>query len=131
MEAHRTTQITKRQAARSHLRTVCALWFPDTDPVSTNTLTYAAHKVIHRRYGNAGDTDLLFDTVFVKDEFRSDFALLLKESAHLFKHANRKCLPEDKHEFAEGLNDVLLLMSIVGLQRLNHPLELSKAAFLF
>ncbi|VVP60481.1 hypothetical protein PS850_06209 [Pseudomonas fluorescens] len=131
MEAHRTIQITKLQAARSHLKTACALWFADTDPVSTNTLAYAAHEVIHRLYRNAGNTDLLFDTALVKNEFRTDFALLIKESANFFKHANRECLAEDKHEFPEGLNDILLLMSIVGLQRLSLHLELSEAAFLF
>lgn len=131
MAAYTTLEIPKLQAARSHLRTACALWFADTDPVSTNTLAYAAHEVVHRLYRNAGNTDLLFDTTLIKGEFRSDFARLLKESANFFKHANRECRAEDKHEFPEGLNEVLLLMSIVGLQRLGHTLELSEAAFLF
>lgn len=113
------------------LRTACALWFADTDPVSTNTLAYAAYEVIHRLYRSAGKADLLFDTTLIKDEFRSDFATLIKESANFFKHANREANAGDSYDFPAGLNEILLLMSIVGVQRLGLALELSESAFLF
>jgi hypothetical protein len=124
-------RFTKFQAARNHLGTACTLWFADTDPVSTNTLAYAAHEVIHRLYRNAGHKDLLFDTKLVKDEFRPDFAHLIKESANFFKHANRDASAEDALDFRVDLNLLLLLMSIIGVQRLGHTLDLPEAAFLF
>ena len=124
-------RITKLQAARNHLRTACALWFADTDPISVHTLAYAAHEVIHRIYRSEGNTDLLYDTTVIKDEFRNDFAKTLKKSANFFKHADRETKANDSTEFNPELNELLLMTSITGLQRLGQKLEPSESALLF
>lgn len=124
-------RITKIEAAHNQLRTACILWFADTDHVSVHALAYAAHEIIHRIYRKLGHSDLLFDSLIIKDEYRSDFAKLLKGSANFFKHANREFNADDSIEFNPLMNVLLLMMSINGLQRIGKPIGAPESAFMF
>lgn len=122
--------LTKLEAARRQLRTAIELWFADADPISIHALAYASHEILHRIYRKRGLSDLLFDTVAIKDEYRSEFAQTLKQSANFFKHANK----EDENEtrtFKLAANDLFLLMSIIAIDRMKEQRSDVESAFMF
>jgi hypothetical protein len=84
--------ITKLAAARSQLKTAITLWFSDADPISIHTLAYAAYEVIHvvSKKLNPDRLDLIFDSRFIKDEYRGQVNVGFKKHANFFKHANRE-----------------------------------------
>lgn len=108
-------------AARRQLRTAIELWFNDGDPVSIHTLAHSAHEVIHRLFRNAGHSDLLFDTTYIKDEHRADFAKWLKADVNFFKHATNEHSPAASKEFDPEVNFVFLLMSVLALDAMKEP----------
>jgi len=79
--------VTKIDAARRQLRAAIILWFDEGDPVATHTILAAAHEILHRIYRNRGFSDLIFDSLIVKDEYRSEWNKLLKSHANFFKHS--------------------------------------------
>lgn len=100
---------TKVQVAQTQLKTAIRLWFHDGDPVSIHTLAYAAYEIIHFVSKKRNRTkQLIFDTLSVKEEYRSKWAKTIKEHANFFKHANND---------ADGtidFNPVLSMMFIMG-----------------
>ncbi len=122
--------LTKLEAARRQLNTAIELWFTGGDPVSIHVLAYGAHEIIHRVFRKRGLSDLMFDSAMIKEEHRGGFGKMLKEDANFFKHANR----EDEHEqrtFNPLANDLFLLMSVVGLERMKLAPSDKEAAFKF
>ncbi|HZF30263.1 MAG TPA: hypothetical protein VE907_14190 [Gammaproteobacteria bacterium] len=62
--------ITKIDAARRQLATAIELWFADGHEVSTYTLAYASHEIIHALHKKHGLGDLLYDSDAIKPELR-------------------------------------------------------------
>lgn len=118
--------VTKLDAACRQLRTAIRLWFQNGDPIAIHTLASAAHEVIHTLFRRAGHSGLLFDADFIKDEYRSDWAKLLKRNASFFKHAQRD--PDGKLEFNPQTNIGLLSASLCGVGKLSAPLGVEEAA---
>lgn len=121
--------ITKLDAAKRQLRTALTLWFTDGDPVSVHTLACAAYEIVHvvsKRRGRS--TELLFDTLEIKDEHRSEYNIWLKGPANFFKHANRDT--DDALRFQPLLTDLFLLFTIAGFKLLDEPLGDEESAFL-
>lgn len=125
------TKITKIEAARNQLQTAIDIWFSEGDQVSICTLAYASHEIIHRIYRLEGHTDLMFDSVNIKDEHRDDFAKFIKAAPNFFKHANNETDQDDEIEFSTGLSELLILASIVGLIRMSKILNNSESAFMY
>jgi|SRR5271166_6982401 len=84
-------KVGKLDAAQRQLQTAISLWFTGGDPVSIHSLAFAAYEVIHTisKRLNPYRRDLLFDSLLIKDEYRSEFNITLKKHASFFKHANR------------------------------------------
>jgi hypothetical protein len=120
-------KITKLDAATRQLRTAITLWFADGDPVSIHALTFAAHEVIHTLFRRKGLRGLLFDADVIKDEFRAEFAKILKSHATFFKHAQRD--PDGEVEFHPKMNDYLLLFTVNGLKRMDIPQGPEEASY--
>jgi hypothetical protein len=73
--------------------------------------------------------DLLFDTVIVKDEYRSDFNIQLKKSASFFKHANRQT--ETEIEFHPEISEIFILYALAGRELCGHPQSMEESAYLW
>lgn len=121
-QGHKFT-VNKLDAARRQTKTAIKLWFADADPVSVCTLAYAGHEIIHKIYRKRGLSDLLFDSIIVKDDHRKEYALFLKKGPNFFKHADRDS-DQDSLEFFPGLNDIFLMMSVAAIQRMGYRLNL-------
>lgn len=124
-------RVTKLDAARRQLKTAIELWFADGDPISIHALSYAAHEILHRLYRQRGLTDLLFDSTAVKDEFRDELNIFLKQDANFIKHANRETQEIDSTEFKPEHNTLFLTTCVTALQRMNEQLEGVESAFMF
>ena len=68
-----TIVVTKIEAARRQLRSAIELWFADADPVSIHTLSAASYQIIHDLNRKNNGSDLLLDTIVIKDEYRREF----------------------------------------------------------
>lgn len=118
--------ITKLDAARRQLRTAIELWFADGDVVSTHTLAYAAHEVIHDIHRAAGKGKLLFDSPRFPKADRQKQAQFLKSAASFFKHAQRDITT--KLDFDPTLTEIFLIASIIGLREMEERLNDAEAA---
>jgi hypothetical protein len=121
--------LTKMDAARRQLRTAIELWFLDGDPVSIHALAFSAYEIIHNIYRAKGLSDLLFDGSFIQDEYRGEFAKLLKADASFFKHALKDTTATRK--FNPISNYLFLCMSVLGLTRMGETLNDTEGAFNF
>jgi hypothetical protein len=123
--------ITKLGAARNQLRTAISLWFNDGDPVSIHTLAHAAYEIIHTvsRHRNPSRIDLLFDSLALKDEYRSEFALLVKAPGNFFKHANRDV--DGSIEFRPRASEMFLTFSVIGVDACGEPRNDEELAYMF
>ena len=124
-------RVTKLDAARRQLRTAIQLWFADGDPVAIHALSFAAHEIIHRLYRKKGLKNLVFDSHLIKEEYRKEFLLRLKEDAAFFKHAERDADPNAEIVFNPWSNVLFLCTCMVGLQRMGEKLGDVEDAFLF
>lgn len=124
-----TIKITKLDAARRQLRTAIELWFADGDPVSIHVLAFSAHEIIHRLYKLRGLKDLMFDSILIKDEYRNEFAKMIKEDVRFFKHADTD--PNATRDFNPLTNLLFLLMSVIGIERMGEKLGDVETAFNF
>lgn len=123
-------KIKKLDAARRQLSTAIELWFHDADSVSIHTLACAAHQIIHDLNKRQKGRDLLFDSIVIKDEYRREYIALIKEPSNFFKHADRGKTGSAKSiYFSPGVNDIFILMSIMGVQYLREPLNDNEVAF--
>jgi hypothetical protein len=123
--------ITKLDAAQRQLRTAIALWFNGGDDVSIHALAFAAYEVMHAlsKRHNPYRRDLLFDTFYVKDDYRSEFNIQLKKSASFFKHANRET--ETQIEFNPEISELFILFAIAGRELCEHPQSQEESAYLW
>ena len=125
-----TVTVSKLDAARRQLSTAINLWFGSDDPVSINTLAHAAYEIIHvvSKKRNPGRRDLLFDSLVVKDEYRRDFTVLVKEPANFFKHAKNDV--DTAIEFKPILTELFFMYSILGVSLCGEHLNKSESVFL-
>ncbi len=124
--------ITKLDAARRQLRTALELWFADGEPVSIHVLAYNAHEIIYRTFRRRGHSDLMYDSIVIKDEHRGDFARLLKQDANFFKHFNNNDEEENTSTaFNPESNFMFLVMSVIGLVIMRDELNHAESAFFF
>ena len=68
----------------------------------------------------------MFDSDVIKDEYRSDWAKLIKNAATFFKHAQRD--PDVELEFNPKTNWGLLMAGVQGLQKMGEPAGLEESA---
>jgi hypothetical protein len=125
-----TIRLTKLEAARRQLNTALELWFDDKDPVSIHVLAFSAYDVVHAvsKKRNPRRPDLLFDSDLIKDEFRSEWAILLKTPSGFFKHARND--PEGSIDFPPALSELLMVFAIRGLGACLVPADPIEVAFM-
>jgi hypothetical protein len=121
--------VSKLDAARRQLRAAIRLWFQGGDPVAIHTLISAAHEIVHTLFKRAGLHGLMFDTDYIKDEYRSDWAKLIKRHSAFFKHAQKD--PDGEIEFDPAVNIGLPTACYSGLSRLGEPLGIEESCFEF
>jgi hypothetical protein len=109
-----TIRVSKLDSARRQLRTAITLWFTDGDPVSIHTLIVAAYEIFHTvsKQRDPYRRDLLFDSDYIKDEYRRDWIKLVKKNANFFKHADRD--PDDITELDPEMNLWFIVYSITA-----------------
>jgi len=123
-------KVTKLEAARRQLSTAIELWFHDKDVVSVHTLAHASYEIVHviskkknRKY------DLIFDSMVVKDEHRSEFNKKIKKYAEFFKHADRDA--EATIEFPPQASEFFMMYSIMGLETIEETKTDMESAFVW
>ena len=124
----RKIKVNKLDAAQRQFRTAIQLWFTGGDPVAIHTLASAAHEIIHTLFKRAGLHGLLFDTDYIKDEYRSEWAKLLKTNSWFFKHARADA--DGEIEFNPDTNWGILGACLSGLQRLGAPFGMEERCLL-
>ncbi len=114
-------KVDKLDAATRQLRTAITLWFNEGDPVSIHALAFAAYEVIHAvsKKRNPYRRDLLFNSLVIKDEYRSQVNIYLKKYAYFFKHADRN--PDAEIEFNPELSETFILYAICGRELCGEP----------
>ena len=120
--------ISKIEAARSQLDTAIELWFRDGDPVSIHTLAAAAYQVVHDIKTHRGiEQELMYDSIVIKDEYRSLWINLVKKQQNFFKHADRD--PNELVEFPLSANVLFMVMSLYGLEILGEKKSIPMRIF--
>jgi len=107
-------KISKISAAHRQLRTAIALWFTDGDPVSIHTLAFAAYEIFHTisKQRDPYRRDLLWDSDWIKDEYKRDWEHLVKKDGTFFKHADRD--PNGVLDFNPEINEWYIMFAITG-----------------
>lgn len=124
-------RIGKWDAAIRQLRTAITLWFTGGDPVAVHALAYAAYEVIHAvsKKRNPHRRDLLFDSLLIREDYRSDFNKRLKKEAYFFKHGDRD--PDGEIEFDPSLSESFILYAICGREQCGEPSSEEESTFLW
>jgi len=121
--------IKRIDAAQRQLDCAIKLWFNYADAISTHTLACSAHQIIHEISEGHKNSKKLFDNIYIKDEHRSRFISVIKNSYNFFKHANRDPDPESTIEFDSSLTEFFILFTIFGIESLGYEIELSSKIF--
>jgi hypothetical protein len=123
-------KISKLDAGRRQLRTAITLWFNGSDPVATHALAFASYEVLHAvsKKRDPNRMPLIFDSSFIKEEFRSEINIALKKNAYFFKHGDRE--PEAIIEFNPAMTDGFILFAIAALQLCGESIGTEESAFL-
>ncbi len=106
-----TITLGKLEAASRQLRTAITLWFDERDPVSVHALAFAAYEIFHTvsAHRDPYRRDLLFDSDWIKDEFRRDWKKHIRREANFFKHGDRD--PEGSIDFNPDLSEWFILFA--------------------
>ncbi len=112
--ATNTIRIGKVEAAKRQLRTAISLWFNDGDPVAVHALAFAAYEVMHSvsEKRDPYRRDLLFDTLWIKDEYRGKWNKHIRKEANFFKHADRD--GDSVIEFNPKLSECFIMFAIAA-----------------
>jgi hypothetical protein len=113
--------LSKPEAGSRQLRTAITLWFDEGDPVSTHALAFAAYEIFHAvsLHRDPYRRDLLFDTDWIKDEFRRDWNKHIRREANFFKHGDRD--PEETIEFNPDLTEWFILFATYARSLCREP----------
>jgi hypothetical protein len=117
----------KIEAASRQLTTAIELWFADGDPVSIHTLACSAYQIVHDINEKTGGPDLLYDSLVVKDEYRTYWINTIKRAYNFSKHADRD--PNDTMELEPSVNDGFIIYTCLGLEVLGSKPNIARAAF--
>jgi hypothetical protein len=103
--------LSKLEAGSRQLRTAITLWFDEGDPVSVHALAFAAYEIFHTvsAHRDPNRRDLLFDSDWIKDEFRRDWNRHIRREANFFKHGDRD--PEGSIDFNPDLTEWFILFA--------------------
>lgn len=125
-----TIRISKLDAGRRQLRTAITLWFNGGDPVAIHTLAFAAYEVLHylSQKRDPSRQDLIFDSAWVKTEFRRHWNQKVRKEANFFKHADRD--GDSVIEFDPSFSEYFLLFAIVARSLCGEPGSDEESAFL-
>jgi hypothetical protein len=111
----RKLYISKVSAARRQLDTAIELWFLDKGEVCVQTLVGAAYQIIHDINQKKGAVhDLLYDSLVVKDEYRSKWVAIIKNPVNFFKHADND--PDAIVEFNPVSSLLFMIFCLLGLK---------------
>lgn len=125
-----TITINKIEIAHRLLKTAIELWFADSDTIPIHMLSAAAYQIVHDLNSHNKGPELLFDTTFIKDEYRAEFTSVFKKASNFMKHAERSKGNKFKSiEFTPELNEKFILFSIFGLKYLKENLIAEEMAF--
>jgi hypothetical protein len=127
-KVHQSITISKLDAVRRQLNTAIELWFADGDPVSIHTLASASHDILHQLYKKKGLSNLLFDSILIKDERRKEWAESLTHHYNFFKHGRKDI--EKFIVFSPESNEFLIFFQIVALYRMKQNLSSTEWAFM-
>ncbi|TSC82728.1 MAG: hypothetical protein G01um101420_86 [Parcubacteria group bacterium Gr01-1014_20] len=84
------TVFSKLDSARRQLETAIGLFFKNSDPVSTYTLTRASHEILGQLCNNNGAQSVLdWGLQIIKEEKRDEVRKHLDNPKNFFKHAGR------------------------------------------
>lgn len=125
------TKVTKIGAAKSQLLEAINLFFEERDPVSIHTLVGASLEILNDHFDDKGevwDLNLALhpDSIYIKDEYRKEWADSLNKAKNFFKHADRDLKKGiDDIEFDPDVNEFFILETIRRLQLVQ------KDAFIF
>jgi hypothetical protein len=126
-------QCLKIAAAKSQLLEAINLFFEERDPISIHTLTCAALQILHDHFDDVGqvwDHNLIFhyDSIYIKDEYRKEYAEHVHKIRNFFKHADRDLkagktsIAFDTEENAFYILEAVRCLSIVeGSEYVFHP----------
>lgn len=129
--AYKTIEISKLDAARRQLDCALELWFHDKDEVSIHTLASAAYQIVHDiNVANGSPRDLIYDTFWIKDEYRREFVNMIKKPANFFKHADNDPDPTESIEFAPEMSMAFLMCVYEELRHLGSKLTHIQIAYL-
>ena len=123
--------VTKLDAAKRQLRTAIRLWFQGGDPVSIHTLAFAAYEIIHvlSKKHDQWRRTLIFDSDWIKDEYRPEWNRAVKGSANFFKHA--KIDSDASIDFYPSQTLLFLMASASGLAIMKQKQEKEELAFFY
>ena len=120
-------RIGKLEAARR--RTAIRLWFAEDDLISAHTLAFAAYEVLHylSQKRDPYRRDLLFDTDWVKDEYRKNWLQLVKKEANFFKHADRD--GDSVIEFDPRITEYFILFAMAARESCGEAISEEELVF--
>lgn len=130
--AYKRITISKLEAARRQLDCALELWLRDGDDVSIHTLAAAAYQIVHDiNTANGSPRDLIYDTFWIKDEYRREFVNAVKKPANFFKHADNDPDPNGSIQFAPEMSMAFLMCVFEELRQHGEKLTRVQTAFLF
>lgn len=129
----RKVHVSKLNAARRQLDCAIEMWFKGKDEVSVHTLGGAAHQIIYDiNKVRGGGREMLFDSIWIKDEYRKEFVDYVKKDMNFFKHADKDPDPIGITEFYPATTVMFFLFSIIGLENLGeHQNDIEKTLMLW
>ncbi len=81
-------EISKLDASKRQLDTAINLFFKQADPISTHTLTAAAHQLLMDIGRSANIKSVIKENPFIKKEYFKEYIRKVNEAENFFKHAN-------------------------------------------
>ena len=124
-----TLTIRKLDAACRQFNTAIALWFTGGDLISIHTLARSAYQIGHDINRKKGGRDLLYDSLLIKDEYRTEAISILKKSYNFFKHANKDPDPFGTIDFKLRSTEVFMIFTSFGLELLGCKPDEYRGAF--
>ena len=119
--------IDKLDAACRQLNTAIYLWFNNGDAVSIHTLACSAHQIVHDINEQQGGRDLIYDSLNIKDEYRSQANNHLKQHYNFFKHADHDS--SRTIEFDPKITELFIAFTSLGLEILGRQPDEVRGAF--
>ena len=123
-------RLKKIDAARNQLKEAISLWFHDGDLASMHMLACSAHQIVSDINQKLGGRDLIYDSLLVKDEYRSEWIKTIKGPYNFLKHADKDADPEGELEFDSLNTEFFILFTILGLELLGYEKNIMEAAFI-